>query len=118
MTFIFNGSTRHISVGCNNLGADKYFRIYLGSEAINITTDISNFNLFAPRIITISAESDLNIIVIDSVGITFRKPLFMANHRILDLDTPLAATDAVNEQFVDSKFDGLNEQLKRLESRI
>jgi len=88
------------------------------SEAINITTDISNFNLFAPRIIFISAESDLNIIVIDSMGITFRKPLHMANHRILDFYTPGAATDAVNKQYVDSKFVALNERLQRLESRI
>jgi len=68
----FDGSTRNISVGCYNFGADNYFKIYLGREAINITTDNSNVNLFAPRIITISAETDLNIIVIDSVGITLR----------------------------------------------
>jgi len=114
----FDGSTRNVSVGCNNLGADNYFWIYLGSEAINITTDSSNFNLFAPRIITISAESDLNIIVIDTVGITFHKPVYMANHRILDLGTSAGATDAVNKQYVDSKFDALNERLQRLESRI
>jgi len=46
--------------------------------AINFTTDNENFNLLAPRIITVSAGSDLNMIVIDSVGITFRKPPYMA----------------------------------------
>jgi len=117
--FYFDGSIQNLSVGCNNLGAENYFQIYLGSEAINITTDNSNFNLFAPRIITISAESDLNIIVIDYEEIiTFRKPLYMTNHRIPDLDTPVAAIDAVNKQHVDSKFDALNERLQRLESRI
>jgi len=59
----FDGSSRNISVGCNNLGADNYFLIYLDSEAINITTDKSNFNLFTPTIITVSAGSDLTIIV-------------------------------------------------------
>jgi len=51
----FNVSTRNTSVRCNNLGVHNYIRIYLSSEAINITTDISNFNLFAPRILTVSA---------------------------------------------------------------
>jgi len=91
------GSTRNISVGCNNLGADNYFRFHSGCEAINITTDSSNFNLFAPRIIITSAETDLNVVVIDSVGITFRNPMYMANNRILDLDTNVSATDAVNK---------------------
>jgi len=101
---------------CAGGGDFQNFRIYLGSEAINImvTTNNSNFNLFAPRIITISAETDLNIIAIDSVEITFRKPLYMANHRILDLDTPIAATDAVNKQYVDSKWNDLNERLSRI----
>jgi len=107
-----------VSVGCNNLGAVNCFRIYLGSEAINITTDNLMFNLFAPRMITISAESDPNIILIDSIRIIFRKPLYMGNRRILDLDTPAAATDAVNKPFVNYKFNASNERLQRIESII
>jgi len=42
----------------------------------------------------------------------------VANSRILDLSTPAATTDAVNKQYVDSKFDALNERLQRLENRI
>jgi len=42
----------------------------------------------------------------------------MANRRILDLGTPVAATDAVNKQYVDFKFDASIERLQRKESRI
>jgi len=42
----------------------------------------------------------------------------MVNHRILDVDTPVAATDAVNKQYVDSEFNALNERWQRLDSRI
>lgn len=99
----FDGSTRNISVGCNNLGADNYFRFYLGSEAVNISTDHSNLNVFAPEMITVSSGSDLNVIVINSTGITFGKPLYMANCRIVDVGTPLDAADAVNKRYVDTR---------------
>jgi len=63
-----------------------------------LSPDYSNFYQLTPRIIIVSAGSDLNIIVIDSVGTNFRKPLYMAYCRIHDLDTALAADDVVNKQ--------------------
>jgi len=43
----FDGSIRNISVGCNNLGANNYFRFYLGSEhsILPLKTQISIYSL-------------------------------------------------------------------------
>jgi len=64
---------------------------------------------------TVSAGFDLNIIVTDSVGITAGKPSYVTYCKTLDMSTPLAATDAANEE---AKFEKLNDRLQRLESQI
>jgi len=39
--------TRNIELGCNNLGTEQFFRIYLGSEACKINTCNNDVSIFA-----------------------------------------------------------------------
>lgn len=114
----FDGSTRDIHIGCNNMGAEQIFRLYLGSESNKINASNNDVDIFVGRAITVSIGSNLNIITINSGGITFNKPLSMANCKIFNLDHPIHSTDAVNKQYVDSRYDELNARLQQLESRM
>jgi hypothetical protein len=114
----FDGSTRDIHIGCNNSGAEQVFRLYLGSESNKINANNNDVDIFAGRAITVSIGSNLNIISINSGGITFNKPLSMAYCKIFNLDYPIHANDVVTTQYADSKYEELNARLQRLESRI
>lgn len=113
----FNGSTKHIHFGCNNLGADQYFRIYLGSEENKINSFHNDVEFYAGNAITVSVGTVFNVIAIDSVEIIFGKPLSMLNCKIVNLATCTEPTDAVNKRYVDAKYNELNERLQRLENR-
>jgi hypothetical protein len=111
----FDGLTRNIHLGCINLGANNYFRLYLGSMANKINCFNEGFDLFVGRIITVNVGPEMNVIVVDSGGITVSKSLFMNDNSIIGLRTPQEPRDAVNKHYVDTKFDELNARLERLE---
>jgi hypothetical protein len=111
----FDGSTRNIHIGCNNLGADKYYRLYLGTEENKINTVNNSIYIFSERLISFNVSTAMNIIVVDSGGITFSKSVFMNDNFITGLATPHEPRDAVNKQYVDSKYEELNARLQRLE---
>jgi hypothetical protein len=114
----FDGVSRSIVVGCTNLGIGKYFRLYSGSASIRITTFNKNVDIFAAEAITISVGTVLNIIAIDEAEIVFAKPLFMSDRKITNLALPDNASDAVNKQYVDAKYEELNARLLRLETTM
>jgi hypothetical protein len=114
----FDASTKNIHLGSINLGINNYFRIYLGSLSNKINFFNNALDIFVERIITVNVGSKMNIIVIDSGGIVFTKPLSMDEKNITGLGDPIESKDAVNKQYVDSKFDELNARLQRLESNF
>ena len=114
----FDGSTRNIHMGSINLGTDNYFRLYLGSESDKINCYRSALDVYTGRILTINIGREMNIIVIDSGGITFSKQLSMNDKIISGLGLPIEPRDATNKLYVDQKFDELNARLSRLESKF
>lgn len=114
----FDGSTRNIHLGSINLGTDNYFRIYLGSESDKINCYRSSLDVYTGRILTINIGREMNIIVIDSGGITFSQQLSMNDNIISGLGFPIEPRDATNKLYVDQKFDELNARLSRLESNF
>lgn len=114
----FDGSTRNINLGCINLGVDNYFSLYLGSGDDRINFKKNVLDLAVGRIITVNIGSEMNIVVIDSGGITISKPLFMNDRNITGLAHPVEARDAVTKHYVDDKFDELFARLQQLESNF
>ena len=115
---LFDGSTRNIHLGCNNLGAENYFRMYLGNAASKINCYNGALDLYVGRILTLNIGSEMNVMVIDSGGITFTKQLSMNDRNITGLADPIEPRDAVNKDYVDRKFEELNARLERLESNF
>lgn len=114
----FDGSTRNIHVGCKSLGAENYFRMYLGSEASKINFYKEALDLYVSRIMTLNIGSEMHVMVIDSGGITFTKQLAMNDRNITGLADPIESRDAVNKDYVDRKCEELNARLERLESNF
>ena len=113
-----DGSTKNIDLGCNNLGGDQYFRLYLGSEANKMNSYNNVIDLFAGRIITVNVGSERNVIVVDAGGIVITKPLSMNGNVISGLGNPQEPRDAINKQCFDMKIEELNARLQLLESNF
>ena len=79
---LFDARTNNIEIGCNSLGSEKYFRIYLGGEANKINFFNNNKNIFAGSTVNVSAGTALNITVVGNEEVVFNKSLSMANNRI------------------------------------
>jgi hypothetical protein len=67
---LFDARNNNIEIGCNTLGSEKYFRIYLGGEANKINTLNNNINIFAGSALSVSAGTALNIIVVGSAEVS------------------------------------------------
>ena len=112
---VFDARTNNIEIGCNSLGSEKYFRIYLGGEANKINTFNNNINIFAGSTVNVSAGTAINIIVVGSEDVVLNKSLSMANNRITNLTTPRSPLDASSKRYVDAKYEILSDRPLDLE---